>query len=271
MPSSSTTGPRCAVLIGLDQSGVHDGSLRDAIAKTSAATGCPAQNIIVSSTHTHSSSTRTLDITPESFAPIAKAIVSVAQTAKSRLAPARIGYGTTKLDLNINRDLFNSKFEWREEPNPDGPSDKTLAVVAFIGADNVPIGVFLNYAMHPVNFFQAGVMSADFPGEAARYIDELFDNRTVAVFTQGASGDQDPKMFLSPSTLFVARRFCHETRQVRRDRWPAALPLGGAREGREGQFPRRIVAAYKKYIRQHERLRRDVGNADRRERRPGDA
>ena len=67
---------------------------------------------------------------------------------------------------------------------PDGPSDKTLAVVEFLGADNVPIGVYMNYAMHPINFYLSGVISADFPGEASRYVEELFDNRTVAVFSQ---------------------------------------------------------------------------------------
>ena len=240
-------GSTCAVLVALDQSGVHDETLQDAIAKTSAATGCPAHNIIVSSTHTHSSSTKTLDITPEYFAPIAKAIVSVAQTAKSRLAPARVGYGTTKIDLNINRDLFNSKFEWREEPNPDGTSDKTLAVMAFIGADNVPIGVYLNYAMHPVNFFLSGVLSADFPGEAARYIEELFDNRTVALFSQGASGDQDPKLFLSPSTLFVARRFVTQPGPLVETVGPQPSPWGGAGGGRK-PVPPENLAAYKKFI-----------------------
>jgi neutral ceramidase len=39
------------------------------------------------------------------------------------------------------------------------------------------------------------VISADFPGEASRYVEELFENRTVAIFSQGASGDQNPKDF----------------------------------------------------------------------------
>ena len=48
---------------------------------------------------------------------VADAIVEAAGTAKSRLAPARIGYGRTNVDLNVNRDLFNSKLGWRQEPN----------------------------------------------------------------------------------------------------------------------------------------------------------
>ncbi|MCX6632412.1 MAG: neutral/alkaline non-lysosomal ceramidase N-terminal domain-containing protein [Candidatus Solibacter sp.] len=180
------------MLVGLDQSGVNDDGLNAAIARASAAIKCPVENFIVSSTHTHSSSTKGLDVAGTTFAPVAEAIVSVVQTAKSRLAPARVGYGTTQVDLNVNRDQYTAKQGWRQAANPDGPSDKTLAVVGFIGDDNVPIGVYLNYAMHPVNFYLTGVISADFPGEASRYLERFFDEHAVAVFSQGASGDQNP-------------------------------------------------------------------------------
>jgi hypothetical protein len=136
---------------------------------------------------------------------VADAIVEAATVAKTRLAPARVGYGTTTLDLNVNRDLFNRKLEWRQEPNPDGPSDKTLAMVEFLGGDSVPIGVYMNYAMHPINFYLSGVISADFPGEASRYVEDLFDNRAVAIFSQGASGDQNPRDFRSPTTFMGQR------------------------------------------------------------------
>ena len=198
-------GGTCAVLVGLDYVGASNQIVNDAVARASRATGCPAQNILISATHTHSSNTQGLGQGPPSATRVADAIVEAATTAKARLAPARVGYGTTSIDLNVNRDLFNRKLEWRQEPNPEGPSDKTLAVVEFLGADNVPIGVFLNYAMHPINFYLSGVISADFPGEASRYIEDLFDGRAVAIFSQGASGDQNPRDFRSP-TLFLGQR-----------------------------------------------------------------
>ena len=186
-------GRTCAVLVGLDMGGARDNVVTDAIARASASTKCPAENFIISATHTHSSNTLGLG---EAGAPtpktVADAIVSAVETAKSRLAPARVGYGTTKVDLNVNRDLFNDKLEWRQQPNLNGPSDKTLAVVEFIGEDFVPIGVYMNYAMHPINFYLSGVISADFPGEASRYVEGLFGEKTVAIFSQGASGDQNP-------------------------------------------------------------------------------
>jgi neutral ceramidase len=199
-------GSTCAVLVGLDLGGASNQIVDDATARASRSTGCPAQNFIISATHTHSSNTLGLGGRGAPTAKtVADAIVEAANTAKSRLAPARVGYGTTKVDLNVNRDLFNSKLEWRQEPNPEGPSDKTLAVLEFLGNDNVPIGVYMNYAMHPINFYLSGVISADFPGEASRYIEDLFDNHTAAIFTQGASGDQNPRNFRSPTTFMGER------------------------------------------------------------------
>ena len=188
-------GNTCAVLVGMDVGGARDPVVLDALPRAVAATQCPAEHFVISATHTHSSNTLGLGgagaPTPKT---IADAIVSAVTTAKSRLAPARFGYGTTKVDLNVNRDLFNSRLEWRQQPNPDGPSDKTLSVVEFIGDDYRPIGVYMNYAMHPVNFYLRGVISADFPGEASRYIEDLYHNGAVAIFSQGASGDQNPRL-----------------------------------------------------------------------------
>jgi neutral ceramidase len=63
----------------------------------------------------------------------------------------------------------------------------------------------MNYAMHPINFYLSGVISADFSGEASRYVEDLFDNRAVAIFSQGASGDQNPRDFRSPTTFMGQR------------------------------------------------------------------
>ena len=198
-------GTTCAVVVGLDLGGAATAMVTDATTRAAAATGCPPANVLISATHTHSSNTQGLGQGPPLARTVADAIVQAATTAKSKLAPARVGYGTTRVDLNVNRDLFNSKLEWRQEPNPNGPSDKTLAVVEFLGADNVPIAVYMNYAMHPINFYLSGVVSADFPGEASRYIEELFDDRTIALFAQGASGDQNPRDFRSPTTFMGQR------------------------------------------------------------------
>ncbi|HEY0967348.1 MAG TPA: neutral/alkaline non-lysosomal ceramidase N-terminal domain-containing protein [Opitutaceae bacterium] len=205
-------GTASAVLVAVDSGGIGDDVITDAINRSSAATGCPAANYVISATHTHSGGQG-----PAMTRVITQAIVSAVNAAKAKLAPARIGYGTAELDLNVNRDLFNAKQEWRQGPNPAGASDKTLSVVTFVGEDDVPIGVYMNYAMHPINFYLSGVVSADFPGDAARYVEELFDDRTVALFTQGASGDQNPRLGYTPP---------YSTNSFRQGLPPSPLTIG---------------------------------------------
>jgi neutral ceramidase len=186
-------GHTCAVLMGWDLSKVDATAVKNGVARASASTGCPVENFVVSATHTHSSSTWGMQLGPPYPKEQEDYLVQVVNAAKAKLAPARIGYGTAQVALNVNRELWDVPSQtYVQGPNLAGPSDKTLSVVEFMGADDVPIGVFMNYAMHPINFFLTGVISADFPGEASRYIENLFGGRTVAIFSQAPEGDQNP-------------------------------------------------------------------------------
>jgi hypothetical protein len=211
-------GSTCAVLVGTDQGGVRNDVVEAVLASSPASTGCPAENYALTATHTHSGSTGGLGGagSPTSDT-IRAAMISAIDRAKANLAPARLGYGTAQVDLNVNRDLYNDQQEWRQGPNREGVSDKTLAVVALVGEDGVPIGVMMNYAMHPINYYLSGVISADFPGDASRYVEDLFDGRTVALFTQGASGDQNPRLGYSAP---------YSTRSFRRGEPAPTLTVG---------------------------------------------
>ena len=195
-------GDTCAVLVGLDQGAVRKSMYDSALPRIVASTGCPQGNILISATHTHSGSTDGFGGAP-SEAIVADAVVKAATEAKSKLAPATVGYARTTVDMNVNRDDYTAQTGWKQAPNLEGVSDKTLSVIEFIGADYIPIGVYMNYAMHPINFYLSGVVSADFPGVASRAIEEHFDHKTVAIFTQGTSGDQNP--LLKEPFLYAAR------------------------------------------------------------------
>ena len=184
-------GATCAALVGVEQGNFETAVFDDAAQRASRSTGCPAANFIISATHTHSGNTGGLN---NSGSPTPKqvgdAMVSAIEQAHVRTRPARIGYGTTNVYLNVNRDLFEGGM-WYQGNNREGPSDKTLAVVELLGEDGLPIGVYMNYAMHAINFYLSGTIGGDFPGEASRYIERRFPN-AVAVFSQGASGNQNP-------------------------------------------------------------------------------
>ncbi len=197
-------GGSCGVLVGLDQGGARTNMIEDAISRSSKAINCPASNFLISATHTHSGSTGGLggngDPTPKV---VADAVVKAVTEANSKMAPARVAFGTTNVYLNVNRDLYDHK--WLQAANREAESDKTMAVVAFVGQDDNPIGLYVNYAMHPINFYLTGIISADFPGEASRYIENRYDNHTVAIFSQSASGNQNP-LLLGPRYLLTSIR-----------------------------------------------------------------
>jgi hypothetical protein len=186
-------GVTCGALVGVEQGAMR--GAEPALQKAAQSLGCPRENIIASATHTHSGGTRNAAAnTPSDNQPdeatINGAIVKALTEAKGQLQPARVGYGTTSLHINVNRDLF-AHGKWYQGPNVEGPSDKTLAVVGFIAEDGTPIGVYMNYAAHPINYYLTGILSADFPGDASTYIERRYDARSVAIFSQGASGDQN--------------------------------------------------------------------------------
>jgi len=126
--------------------------------------------------------------------------------AKAKLQPASVGFGTGFSYLNVNRDTIDPETRrWTQAPNLEGPSDKTVAVIKFANSAGEPIAVYMTYAMHPVNGFLAGFISADFAGAASRYVEQAYDEKVVAVFAQGASGDQNP-LYLRAATNAMASR-----------------------------------------------------------------
>jgi neutral ceramidase len=211
-------GSTRAALIGADQAGLPEGVWLGASKQIAAELNCPVENIIMSATHTHSGwgpgpvpAPGRGQATPNAAAnqpppPIIAQIVDAVRQAKAKLQPARAGFGTGFSYLNVNRDAIDPETRrWTQAPNLDGPSDKTVAVLKFSSPTGEPIAVYMNYAMHPVNGYLAGFTSADFPGAASRYIEQAYDEKVVAVFAQGASGDQNP-LYLRAATNAMASR-----------------------------------------------------------------
>jgi neutral ceramidase len=205
-------GSARAALIGADQGGLYDAVWLAASKQIAAELNCPVENIVMSATHTHSGwgpggfpGMRGLRPDPNAPPPpIVGQIVDAVRQAKANLQPARVGFGSGKSYLNVNRDTIDGDTHlWTQAPNLEAPSDKTVAVVEFLAASGQPIAVYMDYAMHPVNGFLAGVTSADFAGATSRYVEQAFDDKTVAVFVQGASGDQNP-LYLRAGTNAMA-------------------------------------------------------------------
>lgn len=218
-------GAARAALIGADQSMLFENVWAAVSKQVAAELNCPVENVVLSLTHTHSAwgpgdqpfrrfgqagGPGGPPPAPDPNAPpppIVGRILDAVKQARTKLQPARVGFGTGLSYLNVSRDNVDTDTHlWTQAPNLNGPSDKTVAVIKFESLGGEPIAVYMTYAMHPVNGFLSDIISADFCGAASRHVEQAYGDRMVAVFAQGASGDQNP-LYLRASTNVMASRY----------------------------------------------------------------
>ena len=204
-------GKTRAALIGADQGGMPDATWKAASQQIAKDLDCPIANVLMSATHTHSGGTA--PTVSGSGAPVnspqqtlADSVVKAVREAKTKLQPARMAFGTGMAYLNVNRDAIQPVTKlWTQAPNLQAASDKTVAVLKFETTEGKPLAVYVNYAMHPINGYLANFTSADFAGAMSRYVEKNYDDQPVVIFTQGASGDQNP-LYMHLSTDGMASR-----------------------------------------------------------------
>jgi len=182
-------GKSRAALVTVDAGAIPTDTWSKVTRRAEADFRIPAQLLLLTATHTHS-------VAFSNQEELASKIVGAISQASAKLRPARMRYGTGVSYINVNRNIIDPKtHRWWEGPNYEGPSDKTVAVVRFETLEGQPIAVYYNYAVHGVLNGQLDQISGDIPGAASRYIEESLDGAAVAVWSTGASGDQNPIYF----------------------------------------------------------------------------
>ncbi|MFN4258295.1 MAG: hypothetical protein ACK4RK_03305 [Gemmataceae bacterium] len=191
------------VIVTLDLLGVRDEMvqmLRDAIAEK---TGTPRENILVTASHNHSGPGWTA--TSDWGRALVEKLADAAQLAAKGMRPVTIGYGEDRIDFNINRrKVINGRAVVRL--NPDGPCDHRVKVLRLDdGTSLAPLAVLMHAVCHPCVFtwgdkltppYPQGYpkISADFPGEAQRFVEMVYGERTKTLFLQGCTGDIRPNL-----------------------------------------------------------------------------
>lgn len=182
-------GESRAALVTVDAGVVPTDIWERVTAKAESELGIPADQFMLTATHTHS--------VPFGWKDGYEAeIYEAVETAAGALQPARMAYGTGVSYINVNRNIIDPEtHRWWEGPNYEGPSDKTVGVVSFESEAGDPIAVYYNYAVHPVLTGTLDMISGDIPGAASNYIEESLGDGVVAVNSYGAAGDQNPIFF----------------------------------------------------------------------------
>jgi neutral ceramidase len=196
-------------------------------------TGIPAENMMMSATHTHSGGTVCAlfqsDPDKDYVKFLTERIADAVIRANNNLTPARIGWGVG----NEPTQVFNRRWKMKPgtpivnpfgktdqvkmnpgigNPNnlePAGPTDPEVPVISIQSPDGRPIALLANYSLHYVGGTSAGDISADYYGMFANRVQQMLganDQNTpfVAVMSNGTSGNinnvnfggQIPKPFL---------------------------------------------------------------------------
>jgi len=151
--------------------------------------GIPRMNLVITSTHTHSGPRLAPEVSAEK-------IFAALTEANAALKPARMSYGEGVSYINVNRNMFdNDRGTWWEGANYDGISDKSVSTIYFESLDGTPIAVYYNYAMHAVIAGVLDMVSGDVPGATSTYIENSYNGKIIALWSEGACGDQNPVFF----------------------------------------------------------------------------
>jgi hypothetical protein len=129
---------------------------------------------------------------------VTKALIDAVRTAREKLEPARIAFGTGIAMANINRRAKDVDGRVSIGLNPDGPADRQVNVIRLDRPDGSLIGVIANYAMHgTVMNGQNLKISGDGPGVVSAYVEQKLG--APVLYVNGAAGNLAPIYSVYPS------------------------------------------------------------------------
>ncbi len=165
-------------------------------------------DLLLCSSHTHS------DPGKKYAAFYDEQILKALEAAVGNMFPARVSAGHRSFpQLGFNRLIVREDGHAREswfsddhyqsenpERIPFGPVDPEVGVIRIDDAQGQPRAILMNYACHADVVCQNYAISADFPGVAARKVEEAFGTNLNCLFVQGAAGNIESLIISSRRT-----------------------------------------------------------------------
>jgi hypothetical protein len=120
-----------------------------------------------------------------------RALIDAVRSARNKLEPARLAFGSGLSMANINRRARDVDGKISLGLNPDGPVDRTFNLIRVDRADGSPIALVANYAMHgTVMSGQNLKISGDAPGTVTAYLEDKLGG--TVLYVNGAAGNIAP-------------------------------------------------------------------------------
>jgi hypothetical protein len=164
--------------------------------------GIPEANLLLATSHTHSSANANTRLShlpggdrAQAFLDdMADAVGDAIQQARNEMAPAWVTWGMGKCTLAKNRDYWDADEQmFVTGYNPDGAADDALLVGRISGDDGDLRGVIFNYGCHPTTLaFDNTLFSTDYIGAAREAIFSIYG--VPSFFLQGALGEVGPRL-----------------------------------------------------------------------------
>ena len=156
--------------------------------------GIPPSSVLINASHCHG----------VVRADTAALTIQAVRQAWQGLVPVSVGAGVDQENrISENRRLKmndGSEVDMRRAysmPRDDevagvGPIDPQIGLLRIDGPGGRPLAVVYNFACHPIMNPPSKGNSADFPGFAAKVIEETLGHGALAFFIQGCAGDINP-------------------------------------------------------------------------------
>jgi len=179
-----------------------DNSLPGLLEQLGEAVGCPPDNVMLNTSHTHggprmpSLSLYWVEFparTAEQYRDwLYEQVLEAAREAADNMVEGSLWYGEGKTRLPMNRRLER---EGRvvNAPNPDGPVDNRMHLFVFRRATGEVVAVGMRVSCHPVATGAQHLLTADFPGAWRAAFSNAFGPDVTPFFLQGAGADARPR------------------------------------------------------------------------------
>lgn len=192
-------GKNKACLIQADLIGFAHEFVDEVTGEIERKTGIPKQSIMLVAAHNHGAPTTRAygEATTENLSlyitELKKNLVAVAVDAFGKRAPVTMGFGKGTCTMNINRRARHSEGGIWLGRNPDGPCDHEVDVIRLDDGKAEPMGLLVNWPCHATaGGWENYLITGDWPGAAARYVNKNFKEGLPVAITAGASGDINP-------------------------------------------------------------------------------
>ena len=204
-------GQESVLLISCDLLWLERKVVVDVVSAIEQKTGVPTRSVIIGCTHTHDGPDTAgllpdVAVNEEYLGNLKEWLVQAAVQAVERAKPARLGYAAGHAHIGYNRrtcweDRTHRMYGDTRKPGftgLEGPDDSRHTVLFAVDENNGVIGIVHNNTCHSTCLESECFASADFPGQARKYIRDAIGPDVPVLYLQGASGDISPWDLLRP-------------------------------------------------------------------------